>query len=132
MIDRTNPQSPSFRLSLLLMMLGVSVFFWGLGYKLSLYETHPSNIHRIPEAKLLSRDDDHSALDSVLLNPAKPGSPHEGTHSTLFLLLLLVSIEASRASRDRQYLSIPKQWSLQSRVIHDASYFRPPPVLRWQ
>lgn len=132
MIDRSKPQSPSIRLSLLLVVLGASVFLWGLGYKLSLYDTHPSNIHRIPEAKLLSRDNDPSVHESVRLNPVKPDSLHAGTYFTLFRLLPLVTIATLRAKRDGLYYSIPKPWCLQSRVIQHAFYFRPPPALRCQ
>ena len=43
------------------------MFFWGLGYKLSLYDFHRASIHRIPDAKLLSRNEDPNATDSTRL-----------------------------------------------------------------
>jgi hypothetical protein len=49
----------------MLVTLGMCVFLWGLGYKLSLYEVHDPGVHPIPEAKLLSRNEDPTATDRL-------------------------------------------------------------------
>jgi hypothetical protein len=43
--------------SLAFLGLGICVFGWGLGYKLSLYDQSQTPSHQIPNAKLLSRDE---------------------------------------------------------------------------
>ena len=42
-------------------LLGFAVFFWGLGYKLSLYDLPDSPSTHIPQAKLLSQKERPSA-----------------------------------------------------------------------
>lgn len=108
-------------------MLGVCVFFWGLGYKMSLYRPHPSGLHRIPEAKLLSRNEDRSASDGVRLSLANTESALQGNLSVVFALLAFVSVAGLRVDRDRRYLSIPKLWSLQF-ATRSAFFLRPPPI----
>jgi len=47
----------AFLWALALPLLGVCVFFWGLGYKMSLYDPPQSPSHQMPEAKLLSKNE---------------------------------------------------------------------------
>ena len=47
--------------------LAIAVFTWGLQYKLSLYYPPHSTYHQIPEAKLLSRNEQSIGADSILL-----------------------------------------------------------------
>ena len=46
-------------------MLGMCVFLWGFAYKLSLYDLHQLTVHRIPEAKLISKNEDARAVEGV-------------------------------------------------------------------
>ena len=127
--DNVPSPYPSIRLSILLAALGLCVFFWGLGYKLSLYETHLANLHRIPEAKLLSHNEDRSAAEGVRLCLAKAVTHHQDNPCIPFLFLWLVSIAGLCVRRDWHSFSISRPWCLRLGVIRSASYFRPPPVL---
>ena len=64
---------------MLLVTLGMCVFFWGLGYKLSLYDLHRPSIHPIPAAKLMSRNEDPNATDSVRFSLVKPAQPQQSS-----------------------------------------------------
>ncbi|MGC1424034.1 MAG: hypothetical protein WA354_22270 [Terracidiphilus sp.] len=120
----------STRLSMLLVMLGVCVFFWGLGYKLSLYDFHRASIHRIPEAKLLSRNEDPDATDSVRLCLAKSESSQQTSAYTFMIFFLLAGgIAGLKAGWDRQYFGFLKPWCLCSQAILSALFVKPPPAI---
>lgn len=109
-------------------MLGVCLFFWGLGYKMSLYGVHTTGIHRIPEAKLLSRDEDRNATQAVELRLTKTDLPQQSTLYAVFGLLALISVAGLRVERERHYISIPKLWCWQFGAFRSALFVRPPPV----
>lgn len=52
----------SLRLVVGLTGLALSIFLWGLAYKLSLYESMQTSFHRIPHAKLLSENERPTAV----------------------------------------------------------------------
>lgn len=112
---------------MLFILLGMCVFFWGLGYKLSLYETPTSNIHRVPEAKLVSRNEDSSAIDAVRLCIAKSESLQASDAYTFVLAMFIVSETVLHENLGRRYRSLPRprcpQFAFQS-----AFFRRPPPL----
>jgi hypothetical protein len=114
---------------MLLVLLGMSVFFWGLGYKLSQYESQTSHIRRIPEAKLMSRNEDRSATDVVQLCLTKAELLQKGHVYTFILALTLFSISGVRTSFGRHYLALPKPWCQQPCAFQSAFFLRPPPAL---
>ena len=59
------------RLTFVFLVLAISVFTWGLQYKLSLYDPPHSNSHAIPEAKLLSRDEQPTIGGGLLVRSTK-------------------------------------------------------------
>jgi hypothetical protein len=64
----------SFRLGVIVFLLAVGVFFWGLKYKLSLYDSPRSaSSMSVPQAKLLSQKErpPASQVDSLAL-PSRP------------------------------------------------------------
>jgi len=123
----------SFRLSMLLAMLGMCVFFWGLGYKLSLYDFHRASIHRIPEAKLMSRNEDPNATDSLRLCIVKSASADHGSAYTFVIFIVLwASLAKPKSAWDRPYLALSKPWCLRFAAILSALFLRPPPVLAGQ
>lgn len=123
----------SIRLFMLLMLLGVCVFFWGLGYKLSLYDFHPASVHRIPEAKLLSRNEDPNATDSARLCLVKPTSAESiSAYTFVIFIVSLAGLSRSISASDRQYLALSKPWYLRSAAIQSAFFLRPPPLLSGQ
>jgi hypothetical protein len=126
--DHLQSSYSSTRLSILLAALGTCVFFWGLGYKLSLYEQQSTRIHQIPKAKLLSQNEDRSEAEEIQLFFVSTGSCFQDNFSTMFFLLLLVSASGLCASRDWRQCSISRPWCLPLGVIRNAFHFRPPPV----
>jgi hypothetical protein len=114
---------------MLLVTLGMCVFLWGLGYKLSQYDLHQRSIHRVPVAKLMSRDEDPNATDSVRLSLVKPASSQQAS-AYLFVVFMLSfgSIAGLKTAWNRQYFELPKPWCLRSLAILSALYLRPPPV----
>ena len=127
MSDRFQSRYSSTRLSILLAALGVCVFFWGLGYKLSLYERQPARIHQIPQAKLLSHNEDRSAAEGILLCLSTSRSCHPVNLYTQFLIWLLGGAGLC-VRRDWRCFSAKRPWCQSLDILLDAFYFRPPPV----
>lgn len=123
-----NSPYSSIRLSILLVALGMCVFFWGLGYKLSLYETHQASFHQIPEAKLLSHNEDRNAVEGVRVCLVKAEVRHQSSPSAPVILLWLLSVAALRANREWLCFSNLRPWCLSLDLIRNALYFRPPPI----
>src|ERR1700760_2046795 len=121
--ELSKSQHSSIRLSMLLVTLGVCVFFWGLGYKLSLYEFHQASVHRIPEAKLLSRNEDSSATDSARLCLAKLPSAGIVSASVLFIVSL-ASVGMPNPAWGRQYLALSKPWCLRFTTSPSSLFLR--------
>jgi hypothetical protein len=107
-------------------MLGTCVFIWGFAYKLSLYDTHRPTLHRIPEAKLLSKNEDPNATDSLRLclqNALSFQSLLLGSAASIGFSLPGAFRPACRSFLQR--MNIPRP---QSKVILTAFLFRPPPI----
>jgi len=109
---------------MLLMMLGVCVFLWGFRYKLSLYNLQQPTIHRVPEAKLLSKNEDSQAADAV----GQVLSRGDSQVPTLLFELVAITVGAVGASRcyyDKKNLANLKPPA----PVHTPSlHFRPPPT----
>ena len=126
MIEVSKPHFPSFRLSVMLVMLGVCVFLWGSAYKLSLYDMHRPTLHPIPEAKLLSKNEDPNATDSLRLSIVSVVSDY----GALFLIaasMVFWSIGSSWPA-DNKFLKRPDRSKFQLELIQSAFSFRPPPI----
>ena len=109
-------------------MLGVFVFFWGLGYKLSLYETHAPSIHQIPEAKFLSRNEDASATDALrhcLSGLSKPAS----SVLLISIVVLYLGVEAPSAKVIHRELELKQPPTSSLNGCLTRFFFRPPPGL---
>jgi hypothetical protein len=130
-IDRTKPHYPSFRLSILFVTLGMCVFFWGSGYKLSLYNTGQSNPHSIPAAKLLSKNEDSSATETVRVSLSKVNfAQRHGLFVAAALIAVwsvLPSQPTARCAAQRRVDKLPLRNSLLE-LIPVGLFFRPPPV----
>jgi hypothetical protein len=109
--------------------LAFCVFAWGLQYKLSLYDPPQTASHRIPRAKLLSRDEQSSTANNPLVVRTKTSTKIIYTApATVFLILLLaVSLFNSTASRRVEQLA-NKLLNLH-RAILNTLFVRPPPAL---
>jgi len=126
-IERSKSHIVSIRLSILLVMLGMCVFLWGLGYKLSQYDLHQRTLHRIPEAKLLSKNEDASATDGTrqVLAKAEPQN-HLESVSLVFAIAATVWTSTTSVSSLRREFEITDHVS--SVMACFALYFRPPPI----
>lgn len=108
-------------------MLGMCVFLWGFGYKLSLYDTHKPTIHRIPEAKLLSKNEDPNATDSLRLCVASAIA----VQPVVFLsaaLIINLALGGTEGTFRAGVVSIRDCRRPQHRFILSAFFFRPPPI----
>jgi len=108
--------------------LMLSVFTWGLQYKLSLYDPPQSVTHTIPEAKLLNKDGRTTVSQSgVTVDTRFPAS--FAVTAGIFFLCLLSHVASERpairlAALDPDFSSFMSN----SRGL-SAFSFRPPPSL---
>jgi hypothetical protein len=109
--------------------LAFCVFMWGLQYKLSLYDPPQAPSHHIPKAKLLSKNEQSSAIESPGFAWTRTSTETKPTLSTfvLFVLLLTASIfNLPLSAHWKQCANL--SWLF--RRHHLRTYFvRPPPVL---
>ena len=113
----------SFRL-LVFAGLAISVFMWGLGYKLSLYDVQQASVHRIPMAKLLSGDENSRSTGraSVSVDPL-----HSGIIVAPMLALLAILAAVSKLNSEVRSFKMPPPRAFVSRAVLNAFFFRPPP-----
>lgn len=110
--------------------LAVCVFAWGLQYKLSLYDSPQTASHRsqrIPQAKLLSRNERSGTTESPQVVRAKTSAKVSYAVPTTLFLLLAINVFNLQESRQR----IPRtnhSWHLR-RGLFNIFYVRPPPLL---
>lgn len=103
------------------------MFLWGIGYKLSQYDQHQRTLHRIPEAKLLSKNEDASAADNTrqVLAKAEPEN-QVGRVSFLVVIAAMVWTTTTSITSFRREVDTTDRFSLA--VSCPALYFRPPPI----
>jgi hypothetical protein len=125
----TNRHIPAWLLSGLV-GLSLLVFAWGLGYKLSLYDPPQSDSHKIPQAKLLSKNERALAAQSPLLSDTK-ASPTAIrvvlSCALLFLVLAHRSLDAVACSQLN--FDVNQPWRLRHRTGLSFFFVLPPPVL---
>jgi hypothetical protein len=116
------------RLSFVFVGLAISVFTWGLQYKLSLYYPKHSTYHQLPEAKLLSKNEQATATDGLLMSTAKtPSDTVPGGVLTLMLFALVLGLPPiSGATQMEQERTRPWLHSLSAGL--NVFFFRPPPT----
>jgi hypothetical protein len=117
------------RLSFVFVGLAICVFSWGLQYKLSLYYPKHSTYHQLPEAKLLSKNEQPAATEGLLMTSAKP--VHDIVRGGLFTLTVFVWVlgllPISGATPTGPERTRP--WLQSLSVSLTAFFFRPPPTL---
>ena len=112
-------------------MLGMCVFFWGSGYKLSLYNTHQPNLHRIPAAKLLSKNEDPNATDGPRLSLSAANSFHSQIIVLKAALLAFFWTLAGCLSIWNSVIRAPEKRRVRDPrllLILGELFFRPPPI----
>ncbi len=118
------------RLAFLFLGLAISVFAWGLQYKLSLYDPPQAISHQIPEAKLLYENEQTIETKNPIFNGSNTSAKAvQLILSSIFLLISLalnllhapISVERERDAQ------LP--WHFERFASLNAFFFRPPPVL---
>lgn len=109
---------------MLLVMLGVCVFLWGFGYKLSLYNVQQPTIHKVPEAKLLSKNEDSQTAEGI--RQAQSLSKfQQPTQLLLYAAIALAGVGASCRHFEKRSWANKKA---SSPIPIPSLYFRPPPI----
>jgi len=118
------------RFTLYFLGLAFCVFTWGLQYKLSLYDPPKAVSHEMPQAKLLSKDQQSHVSESPLVKGMSvPDKTSQLAFFTLLFTLLLVSVvsvqpkQAARLADRNEPVRPPSLANLHS------LFFRPPPIL---
>lgn len=126
-VSHKNPASFR-RLTFAFLSLALCVFAWGLQYKLSLYDPPQATSHRMPHAKLLSRDQWSTTPDDRQSTREKV-SPHvlpEQLYLAFCLSLLTLrrnnSVFALQGQRE-----VERPWLKCLPASLNAFFFRPPP-----
>jgi hypothetical protein len=109
--------------------LALCVFMWGLQYKLSLYDPPGSASHKMPTAKLLSKNEWGAGIEVA---PVAKSSVFE-TEMRLALICLALPMLASmirlqRLVWVRRTSDIGCPWRQQLDATLSAFSFRPPPI----
>jgi hypothetical protein len=108
--------------------LAFFVFTWGLQYKLSLYHPSQTASRRIPEAKLLSGDEQSRATESSLVVRTKISAKamYLVPCAAFFVLLPVLGILNQPASGQKEH-GVNRPWQLRRAILHTL-FVRPPPV----
>ncbi len=112
------------------MGLAISVFAWGLQYKLSLYDPPHCSSHEMPEAKLLSRNEQATVVEGFFVSSTKawPVIAQILPFSLLALLFLGLSHTVMQ-SFHHLGREAKRPWRLSCGPGLNAFFFRPPPSL---
>jgi hypothetical protein len=111
----------------LFISLACSVFLWGLQYKLSLYDPPQSPSHHIPNAKLLSSNEQSNASEKAASTQSRPSIKVLRTLSNAVFILLTACVFCVRGSGHLEFRRNP---SLQlQKALLEAFFVRPPPSL---
>ena len=121
-------------MSLALLGLALSVLGWGTEYKLSLYRPSDDSSRLMPQAKLLSKDEQNSPTDKTLISKIKDTTEQKELRTSLTLLFLayLVSVTVPFQAFALSSLGArgeSRHWHL--RQLDSLTFFfaLPPPVL---
>ena len=109
--------------------LSICLFAWGLQYKLSLYDPAQATSHLVPQAKLLSRNEQPATTGGPLIIRTKTTTEISYTASTTVLISLLSLFSALSprvANRWRERTSNPRCLDC---GLFSLFLVRPPPLL---
>jgi hypothetical protein len=108
--------------------LAISVFSWGLGYKLSLYAPHQSNAHHIIQAKLLSKNERAVTKKSDSVGDYLPPPPAQ----EVLLFAIALCLAAFALNPSTFFLSKIEptvSWHRRRSTGLNSFFFRPPPII---
>jgi hypothetical protein len=109
------------------MALAIFVFTWGLQYKLSLYDPPQAASHHIPQAKLLSKNEQADATRSPLAIQAKSYTRVRYTAPTItfFILIIVLNVLVNVSGRRKRLTDLGGHFN---RGLFNIFFVRPPPV----
>jgi len=109
--------------------LAFCIFMWGLQYKLSQYDPAGAASHRIPMAKLLSRNElSSSSVSPTVIRTRTSTRVFYAAPGAVFLLLfILVSVSNELLPGQREQRA-SQLWHIRRAHLR-TSFVRPPPVL---
>ncbi len=114
----------------LLLGLALCVFGWGLQYKLSLYDPPQAVSHEIPQAKLISKDEQSLTTDNPLVkSPSASDMVVQAAFHGLFFAVFLALIAPRGLALYGKYSRADQPVRPVSHASLSAFFFRPPPVL---
>ena len=118
------------RFTFVFLGLAISVFTWGLQYKLSLYDPPHSTSHDVPEAKLLSRNEQATASEGLFVSSTEVWPLIGQLVSVGLLAFVLLRFNLTAAPRlTRQAREARRPWRVSCRPGLNAFFFRPRPAL---
>ena len=109
--------------------LAFCLFAWGLQYKLSLYDPPEAASHRVPTAKLLSKNEQSSSTESPQVVRTKISTKviYTVPSAVFFMQLLVLGLSNPPWSGQRQQRA-SGLWNVRRAHLR-AHFVRPPPVL---
>ncbi len=109
--------------------LAFCIFMWGLQYKLSLYDPAGAASHRIPIAKLLSRNELSNSSESPTVVRTRTSTRvfYAVPDAVFLLLFILVSVSNEPVPGQREQRA-SQLWHMRRAHLR-TSFVRPPPVL---
>jgi hypothetical protein len=110
--------------------LAIAVFAWGLQYKLSLYDPPQAASRTMPQAKLLSREQQNAEVESPFAQSDETamGTACAAVFSLLFFgFFLFTDLTAPLSALKQQEADRP--WRLRQAASLNPFFFRPPPRL---
>lgn len=118
----------SWSRAFLFLGLAISVFTWGLQYKLSLYEPPAAITHQIPKAKLLSNEELPRTVEGLRALGTQPATKVvvQGHFMVLLFLLIFSFLVQSAVAQWEQSPMVSRH----TRDLPTSNIFvRPPPAL---
>jgi hypothetical protein len=109
--------------------LAACVFAWGLQYKLSLYDPPKAASHQVPQAKLLSKNEQSSADSPQVIRTKTSTKVIYTVPATILFPLLLALSALNPVAPGQQARSANESWRPRQRAFRDRLFGRPPPVL---
>jgi len=108
--------------------LAICVFTWGLQYKLSLYDPPQAASHQIPQAKLLSRNEQAGTTEDPLVIRTKTSTRVICTAPTAIFFVLLLALIPLKPQASGQRKERASDSRRLSSGLFSIFFVRPPPV----
>lgn len=109
--------------------LALCVFTWGLQYKLSLYDPPQAHSHQIPQAKLLSKNEQIGTTESQQAVRTKISTRVSFSILTTIFPVLLLALKELNPQASFQWMQRTSRVSHLRCGLFNIFFVRPPPIL---